>query len=711
MSPAKDDHPVLALGYTSSIDAAAQAVFAFDGNASITGTAIAFPAAGATVTLWLAAAAAAGNGVILGYAQQPAGNQGRLWIKNPGNLLVGIGTTATAATNLSCADGAWHHLAVTIAPQDPQTVAIGIYLDGTLAWYGLSALVRAAGLAVAGSGDLVLGQGVAGEPGLVAQMSQFVLWTGVLSDAAILSLMSTRPPAGPPTVIDWALTSAQDAGHVAGGGTFVTSNPALRFRSGRTLTASWTPPTVTGATFDLAIAASDHLYYPLDGARQLAGNDPLAASRRHLPGLAEDGERRRARPLERPRARWRSISASRRRCSRRPDPRLSPPRLAGRRSGRALHDGVPAGQNDPGSALRKPDRHQHRHHHPGAGSGAHLHLHLAGDGRRLDRPRVGGRRRAGHAHRRLDLRPDARGRNALVASWTSTDNAASRYLGVVRVAGTSTPVAALILPGATLAYTVPVTAQEGQVYRARCAAWQPASSDLSRRRQRSPSTSSARRPSAPSPATTTAHPHRALELPEPPLRHRPVRAAALGRGEETTDRRGESGDLALHLHRSGDRARRNVNLRIRAYLANSSGPWSAGVVPNGVPQVNDLAAPVDANGTISASWSSVSTQNPNLAGVTYTVTIYTPNHGALHLAGAERSALTLPKSTSHVQVNTTYTLTVTASATGLTPGPASAPVSVSVWTVSPWPPALPGIVSDPIHVGTAASSMRTSIWP
>src|SRR6202008_488401 len=256
------DPPALTLGYASTIDASAQTVFAFNGSASITGSDIAFPASGATVTLWINAATSAANGVILGYAQQPSTNPGRFWIKNPGNLSVGIGTTAIPATNLSCADGAWHHLAVTVAPQNAQTVAIAIYVDGICAWSALGALSNSSGLAISATGDLVLGQGVSPEPNLTAGMSEFVLWNSVLTDAAILSLMQTRPPSSAPNGIDWALTSTQTSGTVVGGA-FVTSNPALRFRSNRTLTATWVPPTIAGATFDLAVMSSDCVYHPL----------------------------------------------------------------------------------------------------------------------------------------------------------------------------------------------------------------------------------------------------------------------------------------------------------------------------------------------------------------------------------------------------------------------------------------------------------------
>src|SRR6201999_2481615 len=63
--------------------------------------------------------------------------------------------------------------------------------------------------------------------------------------------------------------------------------------------------------------------------------------------------------------------------------------------------------------------------------------------------------------------PDSTSANTLIASWTATDNASSRYLNVNLVSGnTQTPVSTNILPGSMLTFTVPVSAIEGQLYSA-----------------------------------------------------------------------------------------------------------------------------------------------------------------------------------------------------------------------------------------------------
>ena len=700
--------PTVSLGYTSAIDATAQSVFAFDGNASITGAGITFPATGGTATMWLNAAAAGANGVILGYAQQPATNPGRLWIKNPGNLLVGIGTTQTAVTNISFADGAWHHLAVTVQPQNTTTVAVGIYLDGVPVWFGLSALVNASGLAIAATGDLVLGKGVTGEPSLTAQMSQFVLWNSVLTDAAILSLMQTRPAASAQTLIDWALTSAQTSGQVQGGA-FATSVPALRFRSGRTLTASWTPPTAPSTTFDVATVSNDNVYHALQSGQaaspvtiplpqagvtyttRVRGVSAGVAGAWSVPASAIALDLGQPAPALPPAAAapftlmWPAVDQSAQYTMSFLKNGTTPVAPSGSQPGTSI---------DISTLVQDPaNTYTYTVTATGGGSTGPASAVAAAPSVPVVLMTYGP--------------PDTGGASALVATWPGTDNAPSRFLSVGRVSGTTTtPVAQAVLPGATLAYTVPGAVQDLQVYNATLRGlaaggigpWS-AVAQVTIHNFATPAFG------------TIASDYNAHTIVVPWTFQNPPSVTALfdvqlwNADKTQIVARTNPATSPCTITNAAIVQGASLNLRMRAYLDGSFSawaPWQA-VAPNGVPKVIGLSARADVYGAITANWTSVLTQNPNLQGVTYLVTIYKPDRTVLYAAPAQ-SALTiaLPKTTTNVQANTTYTLSVVAQATGLTPGAASDPVSITIGQVQPWPPAQPHTVNDPVDSSSGA---------
>ena len=180
------------------------------------------------------------------------------WIKTPSSLQIGFGSNPPVLTALNIADGQWHHLAVTVAPATPTTIAVGICIDGVMSWFGRSAIKRTSGSWPGASTDLKLGAGIQNEPGLVGQLSEFRLWNTVLTPEQIITGMESSGATG--AVIVWPLTAAPPSPAVVSGGSFVTGAPVLLFRGTTSLSANWTD-LGSGYTYDLAITASNNTYY------------------------------------------------------------------------------------------------------------------------------------------------------------------------------------------------------------------------------------------------------------------------------------------------------------------------------------------------------------------------------------------------------------------------------------------------------------------
>lgn len=225
--------PQFVLSYQSALQPASQ-VFAFDGSASITKSAMSdFPTQAVTVSFWVKSSQSGPDvekAVLFTYDQGQT-NAKRLYIKNPANLEVGFGGSSTGATRVAINDGYWHQVTVTVSPADTTHYRVQIYNDGLLAYQSLGAVSFPVGGGLETGGNLVLGQGdvTAGEKGLVGAMSEFRVWSKVSSGEQVWTLLQQRLTGSEPDLtLYWALTSASTAG-VISGGQFVSSD--LRFRT------------------------------------------------------------------------------------------------------------------------------------------------------------------------------------------------------------------------------------------------------------------------------------------------------------------------------------------------------------------------------------------------------------------------------------------------------------------------------------------------
>lgn len=220
----------LSLTYTTSA-APLSDVAGFDGDVTVTATPGNIPNGSLTVELWICTTQSAAGVEILSFAGDLAAN--RLAIANPGALQVSLGGTSAPATGVSVADGKWHQLAVTLAPASSTTLAVGIYVDGVLAWRSLALTKRSAGAWPEATSMITLGSG------FIGQMSEFRLWSGVRSASAILTDMAIRVPAGASgPLIEWPLTGTP-SGSTDAGVTYNDPSPTLRFLASRTLEAEW----------------------------------------------------------------------------------------------------------------------------------------------------------------------------------------------------------------------------------------------------------------------------------------------------------------------------------------------------------------------------------------------------------------------------------------------------------------------------------------
>jgi RHS repeat-associated protein len=245
--------PQLQFAFSSALSAPTQ-VFNFDGNASISQASVDnFPTSGLTISCWLKTTATQVETVLFSYDAKPGDNSHRLWIKNPGNIEVGFGASSAGPTGVAFNDGTWHQLAITLSPSDAMHFQVQIIKDGMQAFFGAGAISRPSGTILETGGALVLGQGAgAPEVGLVGQMSEFCLWSGVQSAAAIMTGMQVRRSGHEPgLVIYWQLTSPATSGHTQGG-SFGPSDLQFRVPS---LLAQWS--SVANAQYDLQVVSSD----------------------------------------------------------------------------------------------------------------------------------------------------------------------------------------------------------------------------------------------------------------------------------------------------------------------------------------------------------------------------------------------------------------------------------------------------------------------
>jgi len=233
------------------------------GNVAIPLTA--FPQAGVTLECWINTTQTTAGAVLVSYDDQTSGTPTRLWIKTPNALQIGFGPNSIS-TGLSIAAGGWRHLTVTVAPSSPTSLAVGVYVDGVLAWLKNNAIARAAGAWPSASAGFKLGAGVASEPGYNGQLSELRLWNGVLTASQIVTWMMIRAATNAPgAVLVWPLDAAPPAPAVVTGGSFAAGTPALQFRTNRTLAADWTP-LGAGVTYNLTVTAGDNSYHaPVTG--------------------------------------------------------------------------------------------------------------------------------------------------------------------------------------------------------------------------------------------------------------------------------------------------------------------------------------------------------------------------------------------------------------------------------------------------------------
>lgn len=692
--------PVVALAYTTSIDSSAQNVFVFNGSASITQASFEFPQAAATIVFWLNAAPAT-DGVLLSYAGSPSSNPGRLWVKNPGNLQAGVGPATTGATGINCADGAWHQLAITLQQADANTVSVGLYVDGVLAWFSAGALQSPDGITISASGDMVLGQGVSGEPSLSAQMSEFQLWHAVLSPEAIMTGLQVRAANNSGAQPLWALTSPATSGTVVGG-SFAVSNPALRFRSAPALTASWTvaspPPAIS---YDLQVTSSDNTYHAPQTTSSTSATVPdpqvnvtyTAQVRSVVSGTTGD---------------WSQPASTLTLDLGQPLPGFvtapNPPFLlswpqvdqAQQYQLSFLKNGtqtVPPSGNQTGTnvdvtTLVQDTANTYSFSIASAALGS---TSPASATQTITQPEL-----------TFTFTDVSTSTGQLLAGWNNSDGAADRYLKIAKAGAT---VVEAVLGGQTLSYTVQVTPAEGDTYTAQLRSLTsghigPVSSQVA---------VTVHYLNGPVIGTVTADGGaHTLAVPwsfTPPAGVSPTFELQLWNSDETQMVTSVAPAVSPQsVSNAAITEGANLNLRVRAFADNSYGLWSQWmpVAVGAVPKVTGVSANPDIYGNVTVNWSSVLAQNPLLQGVSYTVTLTGSGISTYQLTGITGLTASLAQSQTHVQANNTYTITVMASAQGKSDGPASDPVSVTIGTIQPFPPGQPGASKDPVDLAAGA---------
>ncbi|HET7460468.1 MAG TPA: fibronectin type III domain-containing protein, partial [Longimicrobium sp.] len=251
-----DPTPAPVLSYQSTLGAPAQA-FRFDGATSITQAAVdGFPTTALTLAMWVRTTQTDATAVLFSYDARPGDVTRRLKVAGPAALTVSFGSSTAGGTQVSVADGNWHHLAIQLQPADPTHYELRIYVDGMLAYLSLGVLAYAAGQGLRAGGPLVLGAGNGtGETGYVGDMSELEVWSTVLTAPQLATAMQRRATTGDPAgvVLAWPLDVAPSgSGITVTGGSTVDST--LRFRTG-SAQAAWTVAADT--TYDLRVLASD----------------------------------------------------------------------------------------------------------------------------------------------------------------------------------------------------------------------------------------------------------------------------------------------------------------------------------------------------------------------------------------------------------------------------------------------------------------------
>lgn len=252
MSDSTPAAPVLS--YASTLGAPAR-VFHFDGATSITQAAVDdFPTAALTLAMWVCTTQTDAGAVLASYDARGGDTTRRLKVSGPAALTVSFGASTATDTQVSVADGNWHHLAIQLQPADPTHYELRIYLDGMPAYLSQGVLAYPAGQGLRTGGPLVLGAGAGtGETGYVGDMSEFELWSAVLTAPQVATAMQRRAaPGDPGVVLVWPLDAAPTgSGITVTGGQIVDST--LRFRTG-SAAAAWTVQ--PGTSYDLRVQAT-----------------------------------------------------------------------------------------------------------------------------------------------------------------------------------------------------------------------------------------------------------------------------------------------------------------------------------------------------------------------------------------------------------------------------------------------------------------------
>lgn len=688
--------PTVSLAYTSALDAPAQ-VFWFIANAAITQPALSnFPTGGLTLSCWLNTSDTTAGSVLLSYDANPASNPHRLWIKSPANLEIGIGTQSTGPTGVSLADGVWHHLAVTLASSDATHFAVGIYKDGVQSWFALATLAGAAGLET--GGDLVLGQGVAGEPGFTGQMSEFRLLKVVQSPAVIMTDMQIRlSPQAPSAVIVWALTSAQTAGQLSGNYKFDLSSPPLQYRIDRSLIATFTQ-SAPNATYDLQWSASDNTYYPLLTGLPLA---PVSLSDFQIntayTAILRAVLNGQTGPWSQPATALTLDLGQAVLALGQPMP--AQVQLSWQAIDQALLYQLNFYRN--GSATPSPPS--------GSQTSTNFDLSTLVNGSDTWQYNVAATA-AGAVAPLTPIMPVsaptlqftydwAVSSGVLRASWTTDDGAVDRYLIIELVSGgVGTLVAAPLLPAATSAYVVNTTLSEGQTYTAKLralqtgtiGAWTP-TAQVVIHQLLGPVVGVL---SADGTAHTITVPWTASQGPANQSFVAELWTAE-GNAPLMTISPATSPQVFSNLAIVDGVS---FKVRVRATADGSYGKWSEwkSITVGGLPQVTGVAARADAFGNVVVSWTPIT----GFDNVTYVATI-TGTGVSYSSPAVSANNVTLQQADTHVQNGQTYTVTVQASAPGRPSGPTSDPISVTI-QISPNPPPPQPKVSDPINAATGA---------
>ncbi len=697
----QDDPPVptLSVGYASALDAPA-VVFVFDAGAAITQPSVSsFPTAGLTIAFWVQTTNTTTGVVLVSYDANPPTNPHRLWIKSPANLEIGIGAQSTGATGVSVADGAWHHVAVTLTQMNATQYAVSVYKDGIRDWLSTFALTGT----LESLGDFVVGQGVSGEPGFTGQMSEFRLLNVAESPATIATQMQVRLLATDPSaVFVWVLTSAQTSGQITGSHAFSPSTPPLAYRINRALVASFSQ--VTSATYDLQWSASDRTYYPL-----LTG----------LPWAPV--------PLSGFQINTRYSASVRAVVSGQAGPWSAPVSATTLELGQPIAD------------LRQPAAAQVQVFWGAVDQTQLYALAFYKDGG--TNPVSPSGTQTGTT---FDLTPLVTGTDTwtytiaststgatgpltpvvpvtapaltftydwatapgvLQASWPATDRASYRYL-TVTLQGTTSPVAAPLLPAATLSYNVATTVALDQTYTAQVRALQAGaigawSSSVIVVIHQLIAPVIGRATSDGTAHTITV----SWTSPAGPATQQSV--AELWTGDlQTRLAVIEPATSSQVFQNSAIVNGASFQVRVRSTADHSYGEWSAwsAVAVNGLPQVTGVTARSNTTGDVTVSWTAIT----GITGVMYVANITGPGDVNYTSDAVSDNTVTLLRSQTHVLEQQTYNVTVQARADGRTPGPWSAPQPVTTGQIGPYPPE-PHEVQDPIDSGSGAFIFRDDL--